>query len=60
MERLHKSAINRMVAGVLGGFAERYGIDATVLRIIFAVLAVVTVGFPMVVLYAIAALIMPD
>ena len=60
MEILHKSATNRMVAGVLGGFAERYGIDATVLRIIFAVLAVVTVGFPMVVLYAIAALIMPD
>ena len=60
MERLHKSATNRMVAGVLGGFAERYGIDATVLRIIFAVLAVVTAGFPMVVLYAIAALIMPD
>ncbi|MDT3392722.1 MAG: PspC domain-containing protein [Bacillota bacterium] len=60
MERLHKSATNRMVAGVLGGFSERYGIDATVLRIIFAVLAVVTVGFPMVVLYAIAALIMPD
>ncbi|MFD1318156.1 PspC domain-containing protein [Loigolactobacillus zhaoyuanensis] len=60
MNKLHKSATNRMVAGVLGGFAERYGIDATLLRVIFAFLAVVTIGFPMVILYAIAAMIMPN
>ncbi|MFD0896769.1 PspC domain-containing protein [Loigolactobacillus binensis] len=60
MNKLHKSANNRMVAGVLGGFAERYGVDATVLRVIFAALAVVTIGFPMVILYVLAAVIMPD
>ncbi|MFC6171585.1 PspC domain-containing protein [Loigolactobacillus jiayinensis] len=60
MTKLRKSTTNRMVSGVLGGFAERYGIDATVLRVIFAALTVLTIGFPMVILYALMAIIMPN
>lgn len=60
MKQLHKSTSNRVLAGVLGGFAERYGIDPTVLRVIYAAVTIITATVPLVLLYLAAALIMPD
>jgi len=37
--RLTRSGRNRMVAGVCGGLAEYFGIDVTLIRVIFVVLA---------------------
>ncbi len=37
--RLTRSSRNRMIAGVCGGLAEYFGIDATLIRVIFVVLA---------------------
>lgn len=36
--RLFRSRTDRMLAGVCGGLAERYGIDSTWVRLIFAIL----------------------
>lgn len=60
MKQLHKSTSNRVLAGVLGGFAERYGIDPTVLRVIYAAVTIITATVPLVLLYLAAVLIMPD
>ena len=49
---------DKVMSGVLGGFAEYFSIDATLLRIIFATAAVFF--FPLVVLYFIAAVVMPE
>lgn len=49
---------DKVMSGVLGGFAEYFSIDATLLRIIFAAAAVFF--FPLVVLYFIAAVVMPE
>lgn len=58
-KRLYKSR-NRMVAGVLGGIAEYFGIDPTLVRLGFVFLTVFTAGFPGVVAYLVAALIIPS
>jgi len=49
-----------MVAGVLGGISEYFNIDATLVRLIFVLLALVTVVMPLVIFYLIAALIIPS
>ena len=39
MKKLTKSATDRQVSGVLGGIAEYFGIDSTIIRIIFVIFA---------------------
>jgi phage shock protein C len=59
MKQLRRSKNQIMLAGVLGGIAEYSGVDVTVVRLLFVLLAVFTAGIPMVVLYIIAFFIMP-
>jgi len=60
MKRLYKSNSNFVFSGVLGGLGEYYEVDPTVLRLAFIVLVLVTGGFPGIVAYIIAAIIVPD
>ena len=39
-EKLYRSRTNRQVAGVCGGLAERFNVDATLVRVLFIVLAI--------------------
>jgi phage shock protein C len=55
--RLTRSETERMVAGVCGGLGEYFGIDATIVRIVFVLLAVF--GGSGVVLYLALWLIVP-
>ncbi len=48
-----------MIAGVCGGISNYLGWDSTIVRIIFVILVLSSVG-SMVLLYFILALIMPD
>ncbi|WLV23961.1 PspC domain-containing protein [Aciduricibacillus chroicocephali] len=59
MKRLYRSSRNKMVAGVLGGISEYFNVDPTLVRLIFVLLALVTVVIPLVIFYLIAALIIP-
>lgn len=56
---LRRSRQNRMIAGVVGGFARFYDLDATLLRIIFVLVSVFSAGFPGIVIYLILWLLMP-
>lgn len=56
MKRLYKSSSDRKICGVCGGIAEYLGIDATVVRLIFVIFGLMSVG---VIFYLLAALIMP-
>lgn len=38
--KLYRSRTNRQVAGVCGGLAEHFNMDATLIRVLFVVLAV--------------------
>jgi phage shock protein C len=57
-KRLYRSTTDRQVAGVCGGIAEYFGIDPTIVRILF-VLATLA-GGPGLIAYIILALVIPD
>lgn len=57
-KKLLRSDKDRIVAGVLGGLAEYFEIDSTVVRIVFVLLAFASFGFA-ILLYIIMALITP-
>lgn len=57
-ENLFKSRINKKLTGVCGGLAKYTGIDATVLRIIFILATLLTLGI-FAVLYLIIIILIP-
>ncbi len=60
MERkLYRSKTDRKIFGVLGGFAKYFGIDATILRIIYVLLSIFVIGCP-IIIYLIVALVIPE
>ena len=56
MKKLYKSN-NRMIFGVCAGVAEYFGIDPTIVRLIWAALALSGTG---ILLYIVAAIVMPE
>ena len=58
-KRLYRSRRNAMIAGVCGGLAEYMGLDPTVVRLLYVILSLFSAAFPGLLLYIIAALIMP-
>jgi phage shock protein C len=56
--KLYRSRNQRMLAGVCGGLAEYFGLDATLIRVLFLVLAVF--GGSGLVIYVVMWLIVPD
>ena len=58
--RFYRSRTNRVLAGVCGGIAERYGSDPTAVRLAALIIALFTGVVPMVVAYIIAAIVIPE
>ena len=56
-KKLYKSNQNKMIDGVCGGIAEYFGIDPTVVRLIWALLSLM--GGSGILAYIIAAIIIP-
>jgi phage shock protein C len=56
--KLYRSETQRMLAGVCGGLAEYFNIDATVMRVLFLILAVF--GGSGIVLYLVMWIVVPD
>lgn len=59
-KKLYKSEDDKVFAGVIGGIAEYFDMDATILRLVYILLAVVTALVPAILGYIIAALIVPQ
>jgi phage shock protein C len=59
-DRLYRSVDDRVIAGVCGGLAVRMAIDPSLVRIAYAVLALVTGIFPLLILYVIMAAVVPE
>ena len=55
--KLYRSTTNRQLAGVCGGLAEYFSLDATLIRVLFIVLAVL--GGSGVILYIAMWIIVP-
>lgn len=56
---LYRSNQHYMIAGVMGGIAERFGWNANLLRVIFVLISVMSAAFPGILVYLILWLIMP-
>jgi phage shock protein PspC (stress-responsive transcriptional regulator) len=56
--KLYRSRNQRMLGGVCGGLAEYFNVDATLIRVLFLVLAVF--GGTGLVIYVVMWLIVPD
>jgi len=59
MKRLYRSRTNKMLAGILGGIAEMLKIDATIIRVIYVILLIVSAFVPLVLLYFILYFVIP-
>ncbi|MDV6014408.1 PspC domain-containing protein [Haloechinothrix sp. LS1_15] len=59
LKKLRRSKTNRMIAGVCGGVADYFGIEAILVRIVLVATALISLGLP-VVLYAAGWLLIPE
>lgn len=59
MKKFHRSATNRVFAGVIGGLAEQYDWNVGVARLLFIVLTLMPV-FPGIIVYLILWMVMGD
>ena len=55
---LRKSG-KRMIAGVCGGIAEWLGWDATLVRVLYVLVSILSVAFPGILVYIILWIVMP-
>lgn len=59
VNRLYRSEKDKIIAGVLGGLGEYFDTDPTILRLGFLVVTIFTGFVPGIILYLLAALIIP-
>lgn len=58
--RLYRSRTHRAITGVLGGVAEYFGWDITLVRVLYVVVAFLTGGWLLLVAYIIASIAIPE
>lgn len=59
MEKKLKKSNNKMLAGVCAGFAEYFDLDPTLVRAIYALVSLFSVGFPGLLVYIVLIFVMP-
>jgi phage shock protein PspC (stress-responsive transcriptional regulator) len=58
MKNLYRSSTNKKIAGVCGGLADYFNVDATIIRVIFVIL-LLPGGLPGLIPYLILWAVMP-
>jgi phage shock protein PspC (stress-responsive transcriptional regulator) len=57
---LRRSRHNRMIAGVVGGLAEYFGLDPTLLRVIYVLVSIFSAAFPGILVYILFWILVPE
>jgi phage shock protein C len=57
---LRRSRHNRMIAGVVGGLADYFGLDPTLARIIYVLVSVFSAAFPGILVYILFWILVPQ
>ncbi|GKU83337.1 PspC domain-containing protein [Niallia sp. NCCP-28] len=60
MKEIKRSKSNRKLAGVIGGLAERFNINANLLRLIFIIGIISTGFFPLAIIYLVLVYVLPN
>lgn len=58
-KRLYKSD-QRVISGALGGIAEYFNLEPALVRIIYTIVSLFSMGFPGITLYIILMLVIPE
>ncbi|HET6362236.1 MAG TPA: PspC domain-containing protein [Gemmatimonadota bacterium] len=56
---LRRSHEKRMIAGVMGGIAEHFDLDVTLLRVIYVLVSILSAAFPGILVYLLLWLLVP-
>ncbi|CAN5888482.1 hypothetical protein BH20GEM1_BH20GEM1_16050 [soil metagenome] len=56
---LRRSRDKRMVAGVLGGIAEHFDLNVTLLRVLYVIVSIASAAFPGILVYLLLWLLIP-
>lgn len=59
-KRLYRSRTKRTLSGVCGGLEDYFGIDVTIIRLVWVLISIMAGFFPGVVAYVIAVFIIPE
>ncbi len=59
-DRLYRSTTDRVVSGVCGGLAARFNLDPSLVRVVWVILGLLTGIIPLLVLYVIMAIVVPE
>jgi phage shock protein C len=59
-QHLYRSVRNRMIAGVCGGIAERFGLDPSLVRLAFVLLAFTPIPAHPIPVYIIMWIVVPE
>ena len=51
---------DKVIGGVLGGVSKYFGWDAAIVRLIYVILSIASVGFPGILVYLILWVVMPE
>ncbi|RPE81446.1 PspC domain-containing protein [Vulcaniibacterium tengchongense] len=57
---LSRSRHDRMIAGVVGGIARRFGWNSTLLRVLYVIASIASAAFPGLLVYLILWLLIPE
>lgn len=57
---LRRNVHNRQIAGVCAGFADFFGMDATLVRVLYVLLSILSAGFPGTLVYIVLWLVVPE
>lgn len=55
-----RSRHDRMLGGVMGGIAQKFGWNSTLVRLIFVILSIASAAFPGILVYLILWLLIPE
>lgn len=59
MKKLYLSDTDKKIFGVLGGLAEYFEVDSTLVRVLFIFILIITGFIPAILFYIVVALIIP-
>ncbi|HOB73589.1 MAG TPA: PspC domain-containing protein [Phycisphaerae bacterium] len=59
VKQLRRSRDNAMIAGVCGGLGRYFGIDPTLVRVLYVVGSIVSAAFPGILVYILLWIIIP-
>jgi len=57
---LRRSVDNRVIAGVVGGLAEYFDMDPTLLRAVYVVVSMISIAFPGILVYIVLWMVVPE